>query len=99
MVTIPMYFTCKSAAILFSNLNSSIKNTLLFYRRNTLLLTKKIKLSGIDVLNIVDAGDLILMPGLVDSHVHVNEPGKLFCAHPIEIVINLELVCGRTFMQ
>ena len=25
---------------------------------------------------IVDAGDLIVMPGLVDTHVHVNEPGR-----------------------
>ncbi|MDQ3253975.1 MAG: amidohydrolase family protein, partial [Acidobacteriota bacterium] len=24
----------------------------------------------------VDAGDSIVMPGLVDSHVHVNEPGR-----------------------
>ena len=24
----------------------------------------------------VDYGDLVIMPGLVDSHVHVNEPGR-----------------------
>ena len=24
----------------------------------------------------VDAGDAVVMPGLVDSHVHVNEPGR-----------------------
>ncbi|MFZ0012755.1 MAG: amidohydrolase family protein, partial [Acidimicrobiia bacterium] len=24
----------------------------------------------------VDLGDLVIMPGLVDSHVHVNEPGR-----------------------
>ena len=29
--------------------------------------------SGDDV---VDAGDLVVMPGLVDTHVHVNEPGR-----------------------
>ena len=23
-----------------------------------------------------DVGDLVLMPGLVDTHVHVNEPGR-----------------------
>ncbi|MGH7297128.1 MAG: amidohydrolase family protein, partial [Polyangiaceae bacterium] len=23
-----------------------------------------------------EAGDLVLMPGLVDTHVHVNEPGR-----------------------
>lgn len=28
---------------------------------------------GIDVF---DAGDLVVMPGLVDSHVHLNEPGR-----------------------
>ena len=25
---------------------------------------------------IIDAGDLVVMPGLVDTHVHVNEPGR-----------------------
>src|SRR5262245_58944010 len=25
---------------------------------------------------LVDAGDAVVMPGLVDSHVHVNEPGR-----------------------
>ena len=24
----------------------------------------------------IDFGDLVIMPGLVDSHVHVNEPGR-----------------------
>jgi allantoinase len=27
------------------------------------------------VRDVVDCGNLVLMPGLVDSHVHVNEPG------------------------
>ncbi len=26
--------------------------------------------------DVVDAGDLVLMPGVVDTHVHVNEPGR-----------------------
>ena len=26
--------------------------------------------------NLVDVGDLVVMPGLVDTHVHVNEPGR-----------------------
>ena len=25
---------------------------------------------------LIDAGDLIVMPGIVDTHVHVNEPGR-----------------------
>jgi allantoinase len=25
---------------------------------------------------ILDVGSLVIMPGLVDSHVHVNEPGR-----------------------
>ena len=29
-----------------------------------------------DGADLVDAGDLVVMPGLVDSHVHVNEPGR-----------------------
>nr|XP_006821842.1 PREDICTED: allantoinase, mitochondrial-like [Saccoglossus kowalevskii] len=29
--------------------------------------------SGVQV---IDAGDLLVMPGIVDSHVHVNEPGR-----------------------
>lgn len=35
---------------------------------DTTFLTSKAK--------ILDAGDLIVMPGVVDSHVHVNEPGR-----------------------
>ena len=27
-------------------------------------------------LQVLDAGDLAVMPGVVDSHVHVNEPGR-----------------------
>jgi allantoinase len=26
--------------------------------------------------DVIDAGDLVVMPGLVDTHVHVNEPGR-----------------------
>ncbi|HVF42275.1 MAG TPA: amidohydrolase family protein, partial [Pyrinomonadaceae bacterium] len=29
-----------------------------------------------DGCELFDAGGLVLMPGLVDSHVHVNEPGR-----------------------
>ena len=29
--------------------------------------------AGVEVL---DAGDRVLMPGLVDAHVHINEPGR-----------------------
>ena len=29
--------------------------------------------SGVPVM---DAGDAVVMPGLVDSHVHINEPGR-----------------------
>ena len=28
------------------------------------------------VESVEDAGDDVLMPGLVDSHVHINEPGR-----------------------
>lgn len=27
-------------------------------------------------LQIIDVGDLVVMPGVIDSHVHVNEPGR-----------------------
>ncbi|MCX6292502.1 MAG: allantoinase AllB [Bacteroidetes bacterium] len=27
-------------------------------------------------MNLVEAGDSVLMPGLIDSHVHINEPGR-----------------------
>ena len=30
----------------------------------------------VDGLPLVDAGDAVVMPGLVDAHVHVNEPGR-----------------------
>ncbi|HLM46066.1 MAG TPA: amidohydrolase family protein, partial [Myxococcaceae bacterium] len=26
--------------------------------------------------NVLDAGDLLVTPGIVDSHVHINEPGR-----------------------
>ena len=26
--------------------------------------------------NCLDYGDLLIMPGLVDTHVHINEPGR-----------------------
>ena len=29
-----------------------------------------------DGADIIDAGDFVVMPGIVDSHVHVNEPGR-----------------------
>ncbi|MCI0635101.1 MAG: allantoinase AllB [Actinobacteria bacterium] len=29
-----------------------------------------------DGVELVDAGDLVVLPGLVDTHVHVNEPGR-----------------------
>jgi allantoinase len=29
-----------------------------------------------DALNIVDIGDKVLMPGITDPHVHINEPGR-----------------------
>jgi allantoinase len=32
--------------------------------------------SDADGGEVIDAGDLVLMPGLVDTHVHVNEPGR-----------------------
>ena len=28
------------------------------------------------ISQVLDAGDLVIMPGVVDSHVHVNEPGR-----------------------
>ena len=31
---------------------------------------------SLDGVNLVEAGDDVVMPGLVDSHVHVNEPGR-----------------------
>src|SRR5687767_3736920 len=26
--------------------------------------------------NVIEMGDLVVMPGIVDTHVHVNEPGR-----------------------
>lgn len=28
------------------------------------------------ISQVLDAGELVIMPGVVDSHVHVNEPGR-----------------------
>src|ERR1043166_801551 len=27
-------------------------------------------------LTVEDAGDLVVMPGIIDAHVHINEPGR-----------------------
>lgn len=32
--------------------------------------------SSAETIRIIDAGDLVVMPGLVDTHVHINEPGR-----------------------
>ena len=32
--------------------------------------------SFVIISQVLDAGDLVIMPGVVDSHVHVNEPGR-----------------------
>ena len=29
-----------------------------------------------NISQVLDAGELVIMPGVVDSHVHVNEPGR-----------------------
>src|SRR5687768_6547245 len=29
-----------------------------------------------DATGIIDLGDLVLMPGIIDPHVHINEPGR-----------------------
>jgi len=31
---------------------------------------------GASAIEILDAGDLVVLPGLVDTHVHINEPGR-----------------------
>lgn len=33
-------------------------------------------LSGIEALEIIDVDDKVLMPGVIDPHVHINEPGR-----------------------
>ncbi|HEX8331633.1 MAG TPA: allantoinase AllB [Segetibacter sp.] len=33
-------------------------------------------LSGIEALEIIDVADKVLMPGVIDPHVHINEPGR-----------------------
>jgi allantoinase len=32
--------------------------------------------ASVNGVSVIDAGDLVVLPGLVDSHVHVNEPGR-----------------------
>src|SRR5206468_8166482 len=32
--------------------------------------------TGADVVDASDAGNLVISPGIVDTHVHVNEPGR-----------------------
>ena len=44
-------------------------------RRGTIAAVGKWNEISADI-SLVDAGDAVVMPGLVDSHVHVNEPGR-----------------------
>ncbi|KAJ9589557.1 hypothetical protein L9F63_017245, partial [Diploptera punctata] len=37
---------------------------------------KKEELATHGDIEVLDVGDLVIMPGIVDSHVHVNEPGR-----------------------
>ena len=32
-------------------------------------------------VEVVDAGDLVVSPGIVDTHVHINEPGRTEWEH------------------
>ncbi|HYR42395.1 MAG TPA: amidohydrolase family protein, partial [Terriglobia bacterium] len=32
--------------------------------------------SGAEIGEIIDAGDCVVIPGLVDTHVHLNDPGR-----------------------
>ncbi len=34
------------------------------------------KLTGINAMEIIDVNDKVLMPGVIDPHVHINEPGR-----------------------
>ena len=38
--------------------------------------TTRAGLGSLGDVEVVDAGDLVVSPGIVDSHVHVNEPGR-----------------------
>ena len=64
--------------------STSITTTKLLTPSRLTNLTKKMFLD-VEIERIVDAGDLILMPGLVDSHVHVNEPGNKISSHSLTL--------------
>jgi len=46
------------------------------YLRNGVIASVTSYNDGAAGKNVYDAGDLVVMPGLVDTHVHINEPGR-----------------------
>ena len=48
----------------------------LLWGETVVLIHVTMQFSYVIISQVLDAGDLVIMPGVVDSHVHVNEPGR-----------------------
>ena len=55
---------------------SSITGKILDIFEDEILSEKDLRLRSYDVVSYRNFGSLVIMPGLVDSHVHLNEPGR-----------------------
>lgn len=56
-------------------IGSELKEATLFIKDGVITDIREGKLSATDV-PVEDLGNLVVMPGLIDSHVHINEPGR-----------------------
>lgn len=60
------------ATIVFSRITGKILDIF----KDEVLSEKDLRLRSYDVVSYRNFGSLVIMPGLVDSHVHLNEPGR-----------------------
>jgi allantoinase len=49
----------------------------IYYIGEKIVQVEREKIANITDFDVIDYGDYVIMPGVVDSHVHVNEPGRV----------------------
>ncbi|CAH1240448.1 CAD [Branchiostoma lanceolatum] len=77
-VTLPVFFKDMTVSVWYSRpMQLARQKTEICIKDGVITEIRKGNNSSFEAgLEVIDAGDLYVMPGVVDSHVHVNEPGR-----------------------